>query len=116
MSRMNRISSAVAATALLAVAATGCNNSDITSINNNPNAPTNAPLPAVFLNGVQSGVSNWLGAGYDLRDISLLIQDFAENQYIGNDQYKGVGPGAQNNLFSSVYQNSLEDLQVVVRQ
>lgn len=116
MNRMNRISNAVVATALLAAAAAGCNNSDITSINNNPNAPTSAPLPAVFLNGVQSGVANWLGAGYDLRDISLLIQHFAENQYIGNDQYKGVGPGAQNTLFASVYQNSLEDLQVVVRQ
>jgi Starch-binding associating with outer membrane len=100
---------------MLAGAVTGCNNDSITSINNNPNAPTSAPAPAVFTNAVQSAVGNWLGAGYDLRDISLLIQHFAENQYIGNDQYKGVGPGAQNTLFRNVFQNDLEDFQVVVR-
>ncbi|MFL5560410.1 MAG: SusD/RagB family nutrient-binding outer membrane lipoprotein [Gemmatimonadaceae bacterium] len=111
---MNRITIAVAASAAVALAA-GCNNDKITSVNNNPNAPTQAPTPAVFTNGVQSGVANWLGSGYDLRDISLIVQHLAENQYIGNDQYKGVGSGSQNALFSSVYQNSLEDLQVVVR-
>ena len=114
MSRMNRISLAVA-TAVMMTAVAGCNNDDITSINNNPNAPTTAPMPAIFNNAVQSGVSQWLGAGYDLRDIGLLIQHFAENQYIGNDQYLGVNSTSQNTLFSSVYQNSLEDLQVVVR-
>jgi hypothetical protein len=111
---MNRITLAAATAAVLAVAS-GCNNDKITSVNNNPNSPVTAPTPAVFTNGVQSGVGNWLGSGYDLRDISLIVQHFAENQYIGNDQYKGVGPGSQNTLFSSVYQNSLEDLQVVVR-
>lgn len=113
MSRMRRIPLAVAATAV--VVAAGCNNDKITSVNNNPNSPTTAPIPAVFTNGVQSAVSNWLGSGYDLRDISLIIQHLAENQYIANDQYKGVSSTSQNTLFASIYQNSLEDFQVVVR-
>jgi hypothetical protein len=111
---MNRISIAVATTAVF-VAVAGCNNDDITSVNNNPNAPVTAPAPAVFTNGVQAAVSNWLGAVYDLRDISLIIQHFAENQYIVNDYYGGVGPGAMNTMFTNVYQADLEDFQIVVR-
>src|SRR3954465_12297754 len=106
--RMNRLSLAAAATAL-AVAATACNNDKLTEINNNPNSPTSAPPKAVFTNAVQASVGNWLGSGYDLRDIELLIQHLAENQYIGNDQYKGVGPSALSTNFSSAYQNDLED-------
>ena len=113
MIRMRRILPAVAAVAVVAAAA--CNNDKITSVNNNPNDPTTAPIPAVFTNGVQSAVANWLGSGYDLRDISLVIQHLAENQYISNDQYKGVSSTSQNTLFGSIYQNSLEDFQVVVR-
>lgn len=105
-----------AALAAAAVAAAACNNDKLTSVNNNPNNPTDAPTPAIFTNAVQSAVSSWLGAGYDLRDISLLIQHFAENQYVANDQYKGVNANSQNNLFAGVYQNSLEDFQVVVRK
>jgi hypothetical protein len=112
---MRRISIATGAAAMLAVAVTGCNNDNITSINNNPNAPTSAPAPAVFTNAAQAAVANWLGSTYDLRDISLLIQHFAENQYIANDQYKGLKPESQNTLFRNVYQNDLEDFQVVVR-
>ena len=107
--------SAVVTAAALVLAAVGCDNSKLTSVNNNPNAPTSAPVGAVFTNGAQSAVGNWLGAGYDLRNIELIVQHLAENQYIGNDQYKGVGPGGANNNFSSAYQNDLEDLQVVVR-
>ncbi len=94
---------------------TACDNSSLPTVNNNPNAPTSAPAPAVFTNGVQSGVGNWLGSGYDLRDIGLIVQHFAENQYIANDQYKGVGPTTLNTNFQSAYFNDLEDFQVVVR-
>jgi hypothetical protein len=115
MTRIHRHSIAAVSAAVVAVAVAGCDNSKLTSVNNNPNAPTSAPASAVFTNAVQSAAGNWLGAGYDLRDISLLIQHFAENQYIANDQYKGVGSGSQSGLFASVYQNDLEDFQVVVR-
>lgn len=100
---------------LLAFSATGCDNSKLPTVNNNPNAPTSAPATAVFTNAVQSAVGTWLGSGYDLRDISLLIQHFAENQYIGNDQYRGVNATSLNNTFSGSYQNALEDFQIVAR-
>lgn len=104
-----------ASVGVLALTAAGCDNSKLPTVNNNPNAPTSAPPTAVFTNATQSAVATWLGSGYDLRDISLLIQHFAENQYIGNDQYKGVNATSLNGTFSGSYQNALQDFQVVVR-
>jgi len=103
---------AVAVAAVLS----GCDNSKLPTVNNNPNAPTAVPPATLFTNGVQTAVGNWLGSGYDLRNIELIVQQLAENQYIGNDQYKGVGPGGANGNWQAAYQNDLEDLQVVVRQ
>jgi len=112
-----RIHSLAAATVVaLAVVASGCDNNKLPTVNNNPNAPTTVPPTTLFTNGVQTAVGNWLGSGYDLRNIELIVQQLAENQYIGNDQYKGVGPGGANANWQSAYQNDLEDLQVVVRQ
>src|SRR6476646_6058250 len=112
-----RIHSLAAATVVaLAVVASGCDNNKLPTVNNNPNAPTTVPATTLFTNGVQTAVGNWLGSGYDLRNIELIVQQLAENQYIGNDQYKGVGPGGANTNWQSAYQNDLEDLQVVVRQ
>lgn len=115
MTRIHRLSIAAVSAAVVAVSATGCDNNKLTSVNNNPNAPTSAPATAIFTNAVQTSVSNWLGANYDLRDISLIVQHMAENQYIGNDQYKGVGPTAFNTQFTNAYAADLEDFQVVVR-
>ncbi|HEX3866721.1 MAG TPA: SusD/RagB family nutrient-binding outer membrane lipoprotein [Gemmatimonadaceae bacterium] len=112
MKHLSYISATVGA---LLLGLTACDNSKLPSVNNNPNAPTSAPASAVFTNGVQSAVGNWLGSGYDLRDIGLIVQHFAENQYIANDQYKGVDPVTLNTNFSTAYYNDLEDLQVVVR-
>ncbi|HZI43062.1 MAG TPA: SusD/RagB family nutrient-binding outer membrane lipoprotein [Gemmatimonadaceae bacterium] len=108
----------LAAMTAVAVAAvlSGCDNSKLPTVNNNPNAPTAVPPATLFTNGVQTAVGNWLGSGYDLRNIELIVQQLAENQYIGNDQYKGVGPGGANGNWQAAYQNDLEDLQVVVRQ
>src|SRR3978361_941755 len=94
MTRINRLSIATAVAAALAVTAAGCNNDKLTEINQNPNAPVSVPAPTIFTNAVQTAVGTWLGSAYDLRDIELLVQHLAENQYIGNDQYKGVGPSA----------------------
>src|SRR5947209_11863955 len=118
MNMTNRIEARLVAAAvggLLAVTAAGCDNSKLPTVNNNPNSPTSAPATAVFTNAVQSAVGTWLGSGYDLRDISLLIQHFSENQYIGNDQYRGVNATSLNGTFSGSYQNALEDFQIVAR-
>lgn len=115
MNRLHGFSAATLTAVLCAAAVAGCNNDQITSLNNNPNAPTSAPTPAVFTNAVQGAVANFLGAGYDLRDIGLIVQHFAENQYISNDYYQGVGPTAQNVVFTNAYRNDLEDFQIVRR-
>src|SRR4051812_29728264 len=90
---------AVVASMTLAAGIAACNNSDLTSVNNNPNAPTDVPPGALFTNAVQSGVGRWLGSTYDLRDMELIVQHFAENQYIGNDQYTGVTASALSTTF-----------------
>src|SRR6185437_8924017 len=114
MTSMNRTWSVLAAAALAAAVITGCDNgSKLAGVNNNPNSPVTAPVGTVFPNAVQSGVGTWLGAGYDLRDISLIIQHMAENQYIGNDQYKGVGPSSLNGNWTGAYDNDLKDFQYV---
>jgi hypothetical protein len=115
MKNTNRRRWAIAAGALLAASATACDNSKLPTINQNPNAPTSGvPASTLFTNAVPSAVGVWLGSGYDLRDISLLIQHFAENQYIGNDQYRGVNATSLDFAFSDAYENSLADFQVVV--
>ena len=115
MTRNQRIIPIAAATALTVALAAGCNNDKLTSINNNPNSPTSAPPTAVFTNAAQTSIGNWLGSGYDLRDIGLIVQHFAENQYISNDQYQGVGATALNGNWTSAFANDLEDYQVVIR-
>ena len=72
--RTFRLSLFVPAAALAAAAVTACDNNKLTSVNNNPNAPTTVPAKTLFTNGVQSGVGNWLGSGYDLRNIELIVQ------------------------------------------
>ena len=114
MTRIHRIIPIAAAAAVLAVIA-ACDNSNLTSINNNPNSPTSAPPSAVFTNAVQTSVGNWLGSGYDLRNIGLIVQHFAENQYISNDDYLGVGAGGANGNWTGAYANDLEDYKVVIR-
>jgi hypothetical protein len=113
MTRIHTLSAGAAV--LLACSAIACNNDKLTQVNNNPNAPTTAPATALFTNATESAVSNWLGSGYSLRDIGLLIQHFAEDQYVGNDYYGGVNSTSLDNNWVSVYDGSLEDYQIIVR-
>jgi hypothetical protein len=112
---MNRSSIFFATAGLALAATTACDNGHLTSVNNNPNNPTSVPPSTLFTNATQSSVGTWLGSGYSLRDIGLIVQHFAENQYIGNDQYKGVGPTAFQGSWNGAYATDLEDFQNVVR-
>jgi hypothetical protein len=106
----------IPAAAIALAAATACNNDQLTSVNNNPNAPTTVPAPTLFTNGVQNGVANWLGSGYDLRNIELIVQHLAENQYISNDVYGGVDANGANTNFVNAYRSDLKDLQIVTQK
>lgn len=111
-----RMGVTAAASFALAVGLAACNNDSLTAVNNNPNAPVDAPATALFTNAVQTGVSRWLGSGYDLRNLELIVQHLAENQYIGNDVYAGVAASSLSGTFTGAYSGELEDLQIVARK
>src|SRR5690349_20465587 len=98
-----RMGVTAAASLALAVGLAACNNDSLTAVNNNPNAPTDAPATALFTNAIQTGVSRWLGSGYDLRNLELIVQHLAENQYIGNDVYSGVAASSLSGTFTGAY-------------
>lgn len=107
------IAGATAASLVLA-GAVACSNDSLPTVNANPNAPTSAPAPAVFTNAVQNATNRFLGATYDLRNIELIVQHLAENQYISNDRYQGVTASALSATFTAAYSVDLQDFQVVV--
>jgi hypothetical protein len=79
--KRTRITVAVAAVAL---SATACQ-TDLTSLNNNPNSPTSAPASALFTNAVISAVGRWVGAG-QLSSTELFAQHLAQVQYVEEDR------------------------------
>jgi hypothetical protein len=85
----NRILAGVVA-AGLAVAMSAC--SDITSINKNPNGPTDVAPPAI-LSGVIQGIVGDGGYGVDgvnslnIRGAGLFVQYYSEIQYRDEDRY-----------------------------
>ena len=99
----------------LAIAAgvAACNNDKLTSINQNPNNPTTAPAGALFTNAVNTTVSRFLGAGYDMRGASLIIQHQAETQYSDEDRYQRLRSGDTRTFFDNPYFQELEDLKKV---
>jgi hypothetical protein len=99
----------------LAIAAglAACNNDNLTSLNQNPNNPTNAPAGALFTNAVNTTTARFLGAGYDMRGASLIIQHQAETQYSDEDRYQRLQSADTRTFFDSPYSAELEDLKKV---
>ena len=110
--RFNRPAAALAASLALAAGVGACN-SDLTSLNQNPNSPENAPAGAVFTNAVANAVGRWLGSGFDLRQMEFLAQHFAENQYPDEDRYARIRASDTQGTFTGAYNNSLEDFNKV---
>jgi hypothetical protein len=110
---------ALAAGLVLAAGAAACNNSDITSLNQNPNSPEDAPAGAVFTQATQTAVGRWLGSGYDLRQMEFVAQHLAEVQYPDEDRYARIRASDTQNLFQGAggaYATSLEDFRQVVKK
>jgi hypothetical protein len=110
--RFNRSPSALAASLALAAGVAACSG-DLTSINQNPNSPENAPAGAVFTNAVQNSVGRWLGTTYDLRQTSFVTQYLAEVQYPDEDIYKRLRATDTQGSFTGPYSASLEDFKQV---
>ncbi len=107
---------ALAAGLVLAAGAAACNNSDITSLNQNPNSPEDAPAGAVFTQATQSAVGRWLGSAYSLRQMEFLTQHLAEVQYPDEDRYARIRASDTQGYFTGAYPGSLEDFRQVIKK
>ena len=97
------------------IASTAC--SDLTSVNQNPNGPRDAPPPAILSNALQNAIGNsqrdWgvLSVGLNVLYGGLWAQHFSEIQYRDEDKYilrSGSSGGWD------FYNNSLEDFQLMI--
>jgi hypothetical protein len=106
----NRILAGVVA-AGLAVAVSAC--SDITSINKNPNGPTDVAPPAI-LSGVIQGTVNGVDGvnSRNVRGAGLFVQYYSEIQYRDEDRYilREVDGGW------NFYYGALEDVQRMINK
>ena len=109
----------LAAGLALAAGAAACNNSDITSLNQNPNSPEDAPAGAVFTQVTQTAVGRCLGSAYSLRQMEFLTQHLAEVQYPDEDRYARIRASDTQGYFqggNGAYATSLEDFRQVVKK
>ena len=109
---MNRTRLSVAV-AVVALGAMACQ-TDLTSLNTNPNSPTQAPAGALFTNAVVSAVGRWLGAG-QLSGTELFAQHLAQVQYVEEDRGR-LRTETIDGWFTNAYVNELEDFDKVVQQ
>ncbi|MGE5732499.1 MAG: SusD/RagB family nutrient-binding outer membrane lipoprotein [Gemmatimonas sp.] len=105
--KRTRITVAVAAAAF---SATACQ-TDLTSLNNNPNSPTSAPASALFTNAVTSSVGRWVGAG-QLSGTELFAQHLAQVQYVEEDRGR-LRTETIDGWFRSAFIGELEDFDKV---
>ena len=113
--KFNKVAGA-AAGLVLAAGAAACNNDKITNLNNNPNAPTDAPAGPVFTNATRLSVSRFLGTQFGFRQTEVVAQQFAEQQYGEEDRYQRIDAGSTQGTFNSAYSGELEDLQKVIQK
>jgi hypothetical protein len=113
--RMKRTIHAGIAAAAGALAFTACNADKLTSANNNPNSPVDAPSTALFTNAARSGVGRWEDGVGGTR-YAFLAQHLAEVQYPDDDAYTRLKASSTSGLFNSSYSNELEDLEIVRRR
>jgi hypothetical protein len=96
-------------------ALTACNADKITSVNNNPNSPTDAPSTALFTSAARNAVNRWVD-GVNGTRYSFLSQHFAEVQYPDDDAYKRLTASSTSGLFNSSYNVELEDLELIIQR
>jgi hypothetical protein len=113
--RLFRTAAAVAASVTLAAGIAACN-SDLTSLNRNPNNPEDVPAGPLFTNAVSTSVGRWLGTTYDLRQLEFVAQHLAEVQYPDEDRYARIRASDTQNSFTGAYSGSLEDFRRVAQK
>src|SRR6266568_2911127 len=92
------------------IASTACG--DLTSVNQNPNGPTDVPPPSILSNAIQDVVRNVDGVtSLNIRGGGLWAQYYSEIQYRNEDQYI-VRSGTSGGW--NLYNESLEDFQRMI--
>lgn len=114
MTTMNRSLLASVGGVALVVGALACDNTQLPTLNNNPNSPTTAPAGPVFTSGARVSIARWLGSGIDLRGTEFVTQHLAEVQYPNEDQYNRLQAGDTQGTFNNAYSSELEDLNKVI--
>ncbi|MEP6691168.1 MAG: SusD/RagB family nutrient-binding outer membrane lipoprotein [Gemmatimonadaceae bacterium] len=113
--RSYKLASFVAATAL-SLSVVACNNDKLTSINTDPNNPTDAPAGALFTNATVTSVQRWLGGGYNLRVAQFLVQFQTEDQYSDEDRYVRFDATSTAGFMTTAYSSELADLNRVIQK
>jgi hypothetical protein len=99
--------------ATLALATAACDMEGLTDVNVNPNNPTDAPAPNLFVNAARLGVTRWLGVA-NVRQFELVAQHLAEVQYPETDAYVRLTAGHTSGNFDGAYTGELKDFQQVI--
>ena len=96
----------------LAAGTAGCE--DLTSLNDNPNAPTEVPARFVFTEGLQDAANRFLGAAFNFGYGEVLAQHLAQIQYAEEDLYL-YRDADLDFLFREAYSGYLMDFHTVAR-
>jgi hypothetical protein len=94
-----------------AVVMTACD-TDLTSLNSNPNSPISAPATTLFTNASVNGVSRWAGAG-QLSGTELFAQHLAQVQYVEEDRGR-LRVETIDGWYAGGYTSELEDFEKVI--
>jgi hypothetical protein len=106
----------VAVGVVLAAAATGCGNDNLTNLNKNPNSPEDVSAGPIFTRGVYTSVNRFLGSGFDLRQTEFVAQHMSEVSYPSDDTYGTLLGANVGGTFTAAYSADLEDLKQVVKK
>lgn len=99
----------------LAVLLAGCDNSGLTGINKNPNAPSQVTPQFLFPSAVTDVVGRARGGSLDLTLTSLWAQHLAMDRFTDEDTYS-IRPDNINGYWSGFYAGGLQDLATILTQ
>mgnify|MGYP006143580649 CR=1 FL=1 len=99
--------------AVLALGLAACDPADLTSVNQNPNDPTDAPTTTLFTNATRNAVGRWMDGVGGTR-YAFLPQHMAEVQYPESDAYLRLRGSNTSGLFDASYNVELQDFQIVI--
>jgi hypothetical protein len=102
----------VAALALMACAVGACD-TDLTDLNDNPNAPTDVPVDFLLAQSIQTGVQQTFGAGQMLQHTSIWPQHFVQIQY-PDEETGQVRASRMEGYWTTYYAGALKDIQTVI--